>query len=84
MADKVKVFDATGVEREVHPVDAREIVAAGGSMAAGHVVPDTKRKEKVTHPAEVNLSKSETLVTESPATEEVATVKAKPRPKPKS
>jgi len=51
MADKVKVFDAEGVEREVFAVDAREIVAAGGSYD-GPPVPPVKEKPKATHPAE--------------------------------
>ena len=62
MAEKVKVYDAEGVERFVHPVDAREIVAAGGSLLPGQkdakgeplVIPEPKKKPKQEHPAEAN------------------------------
>ena len=67
--NKVKVFDAEGVERMVDPVDAREIVAAGGSFD-GEEVPPIKAKAKQTHPAEAGK-------------EEVQDDKAKSKPKSK-
>ncbi len=53
---KVKVFDHAGVERLVDAVDAREIIAAGGSSETP--VAPLKEKPKATHPAEAKAPKS--------------------------
>lgn len=47
----VTVFDAEGNKMNVRPVDAREIVAAGGRYE-GDKVPDKKQEVKQVHPAE--------------------------------
>ena len=53
--NKIRVFDAAGVERLVDPVDAREIIAAGGTSDAPP--PPLKEKVKQTHPAEAKAGK---------------------------
>ena len=47
----VDVIDAEGNAMKARPVDAREIVAAGGSYP-GEAVPEKKQKVKEVHPAE--------------------------------
>jgi hypothetical protein len=47
---KIKVFDHAGVERLVDPVDAREIIAHGGTTEA--FIAPLKEKAKAIHPAE--------------------------------
>lgn len=54
----VTVFDADGNECSVEPVDAREIVALGGSYAPGaEPLPEPNAKQKVEHPAEKGKKK---------------------------
>lgn len=43
----VKVYDATGAEREVRPVDAKEIVEQGGSYDLEDMKKEQERENKV-------------------------------------
>lgn len=58
MSAKFVVFDAEGVRREVHAVDAREIIAQGGSLEPGaDPIPEPAQKPVVQHPAEKGKKK---------------------------
>lgn len=58
----VDVFDPTGVLRRVRTVDAREIIAAGGSYqnpADAAIVKESPVREKKADPVTANKKKAE-------------------------
>lgn len=52
----VDVIDAEGNAMKARPVDAREIVAAGGKWAS-EAIPEKVKAEKQVHPAEKKKAK---------------------------
>lgn len=62
---RVKVFDAAGNEMLVTMVDAREIIAAGGSYDG--VIAEKKAPEAKPHPAEAKVEEAEVKAEEEAA-----------------